>query len=45
MAHRKLNILVAGGVDPKDERALERPAAEVCDFAAALAREVIRQKA
>jgi len=44
MAHRKLNILVAGGVDPKDEKALERPAAEVCDFAAALAREVIRQK-
>jgi hypothetical protein len=44
MAHRKLNILIAGGVDPQDETALERPARDICDFAAALAREVIRQR-
>lgn len=43
MAGRKLKILVAGGVDTKDQKALARPAAEVCEFAAALAREVIRQ--
>lgn len=43
MAGRKLKILVAGGVDTKDERALARPAADVCRFAAEVAREVIKQ--
>lgn len=43
MAGRKLKILIAGGVDPKDPKALARPAADVCNCAAALAREVIRQ--
>lgn len=43
MAGRKLKILVAGGVDTKDQKALARPASDVCDFAAELAREVIRQ--
>ncbi|MEO8124081.1 MAG: hypothetical protein ABI633_08535 [Burkholderiales bacterium] len=43
MAGRKLKILVAGGVDTKDEKALSRPAGDVCQFAEELAREVIRQ--
>lgn len=43
MAGRKLKILVAGGVDSLDEKALARPAADVCRFAGEVAREVIRQ--
>ena len=43
MAGRKLKILIAGGVDSLDEKALTRPAADVCRFAAELAAEVIRQ--
>jgi hypothetical protein len=43
MAGRKLKILVAGGVDTKDQKALARPADEICRFAAEVAREVIRQ--
>lgn len=43
MARRKLKILVAGGVDNKDQKALSRPPADLCSFAGAVAREVVRQ--
>ena len=43
MAGRKLSILVAGGVDKKDAKALARPAEELTAFARALGRAVIAQ--
>ncbi len=43
MAGRKLKILVAGGADIKDDKALSRPCSDVCDFANAVGHEIIRQ--
>jgi hypothetical protein len=43
MAGRKLKILVAGGADAKDDKALLRSSADVCGYADAVAREIIRQ--
>lgn len=43
MPGRKLTILVAGGLDKKDENALARPPAEIMSFASALGEEMMRQ--
>jgi predicted Rossmann-fold nucleotide-binding protein len=43
MAGRKLTILVAGGLDKKDERALARSPAEIMSFARTLGEEMMRQ--
>lgn len=43
MAGRRLNILVAGGVDDTDETALERPPGDALAFAAVLGREIMQQ--
>ena len=43
MTTRKLNILVAGGYDPKDQSTLARPVDEIREFVKELGREIADQ--
>ncbi len=44
MARKHLNILVAGGFDPEDQGALEKPTDDFIAFGRALGEEIIKQK-
>ncbi len=44
MAKKNLNVLVAGGFDPQDQGALEKPTEDFIAFGCALGQEIIEQE-